>query len=181
MAGVTGKYQDSEKWLRLVTLMDYAGTVLCKDVLHTKEGLPYDGAQLYHKLLPFKDKMQFNDQKEILCPSNEITDESKFDITLYTGLIRAMFKQKHNSLINDLIAKRNHLYHMANKNLSEKEFEDEWNNVCSTLENHGFTEAVQDLKIDDLLKIEKVSRTLDSIKSHIQGNIYVFFPLPFQY
>lgn len=68
MAGVTGKYQDSEKWLRLVTLIDYAGTVLCKDVLHTKEGLPYDGAQLCHKLLPFKDKMQFNDQKEILCP-----------------------------------------------------------------------------------------------------------------
>lgn len=92
-----------------------------------------------------------------------------------------MFKQKHNSLINDLRAKRNHLYHMANKNLSEKEFEDEWNNVCSTLENHDFTEAVQDLKNDDLLKIEKVSRTLDSIKSHIQGNIYVFFPLPFQY
>lgn len=174
MAGVTNKYQDSEKWLRLVTLIDYAGTVLCKDVLHRKEGLPSDGAQLYHNFLPFKNEMQFNDQKEILCPSNEITDESKFDITMYTGLIRAMFKQKYKSLINDLRAKRNHLYHMANKNLSEKEFEDEWNNVCSMLKKHGFTETVQDLKNDDLLKIEKISRTLDSIKGQIQGSVYMF-------
>ena len=108
-------YQNHENWLRLVVLIDYGGLKLFKEVLHTKEGLPEDGSQLYHELLPYKDKMQFPDQKEILCPQSGVTDESKFDITLYTKLIEKMFKGRYQDLIKDLRQNRNNLYHMANQ------------------------------------------------------------------
>ena len=55
MGTIKDIYQNSERWLRLVTLIDYAGTYLCKEVLHTKEGLPYDGAQLYSWLKIYKE------------------------------------------------------------------------------------------------------------------------------
>ena len=173
MTTITNIYQNSEKWLRLVTLIDYAGSKLCEEVLHKKEGLPYDGRQLYCKLKVYKDKMQYKDQKEILCPPNGVTDESKFDVTLYTKLIEVMFRPKYNPLINDLRKKRNHLYHMANKDISQSEFEKEWNSTCAILKGHGFTETVQDLKNGNLLTIKKLEKIMDSIKCKIQGNVEV--------
>ena len=175
MSTITDIYQNSEKWLRLVTLNNYAGTILCKDVLHTKEGLPVDGAQLYQKLLVYKDQMKFNDQKEILCPSNGITDESKFDVTLYTSLIDVMFKSKYNRLIKDLRNNRNHIYHMANKDISESDFEKEWNNACAMLQGHGFAEMVKDLKNCNLFTIRKLEKILDSIPSEGSVKVLLFF------
>ena len=175
MSTITDIYQNSEKWLRLVTLNNYAGTILCKDVLHTKEGLPVDGAQLYQKLLVYKDQMKFNDQKDILCPSNGITDESKFDVTLYTSLIDGMFKSKYNRLIKDLRNNRNHIYHMANKDISESDFEKEWNNACAMLQGHGFAEMVEDLKNCNLFTIRKLEKILDSIPSEGSVKVLLFF------
>ena len=173
MTTVKDIYQNSEKWLRLITLIDYAGTQLCKETLHTKEGLPYNGAQLYCKLIVYKDKMQFNEQKEILCPPNGMTDENKFDITLYTNLIQVMFKSKYDALINDLRKKRNHLHHMANKDMSETDFESEWSSTCAMLQRHGFNRSVEDLKIGNLLSNKNLEKILNFIESQTQGNVYV--------
>ena len=164
-------YQNHENWLRLVVLIDYAGSKLCKEVLHTKEGLPENGSQLYHRLLPYKDKMRYPDQKEILCPQSGVTDENKFDITLYTMLIEKMFQGKHQDLIKDLRKNRNNLHHMASKDISDSDFEKRWKSVCDMLQGHGFTETVQDLKTGSLLTIEKLEKTLKSIESLIKGSV----------
>ena len=115
--------------------------------------------------------MKFNDQKEILCPSNGITDESKFDVTLYTSLIDVMFKPKYNRLIKDLRNNRNHIYHMANKDISESDFEKEWNSACAMLQGHGFAEMVEDLKNCNLFTIKKLQKILDSIPS--EGSVII--------
>ena len=171
MTTLTDFYQNNERWLRLVTLTDYAGLKLCKDVLHRKEGLPDDGAQLYCRLKDFKNKMQFKSQKEILSPTNGIIDESKFDITLYTKLIEVMFKPKYDLLIKDLRENRNVLCHMANKDISESEFEKKWKHVCEILERHDFTEKVENLKNSNLLAIKKLGKILDSIIHQIKGSV----------
>ena len=171
MTTLTDFYQNNERWLRLVTLTDYAGLKLCKDVLHRKEGLPDDGAQLYCRLKDFKNKMQFKSQKEILSPPNGIIDESKFDITLYTKLIEVMFKPKYDLLIKDLRENRNVLCHMANKDISESEFEKKWKHVCEILERHDFTEKVENLKNSNLLAIKKLGKILDSIIHQIKGSV----------
>ena len=164
-------YQNHENWLRLVVLIDYAGSKLCQEVLHTKEGLPEDGSLLYHELLPYKDKMQFNNQKEILCPQSGVTDESKFDITLYTRPIEKMFVGRHNLLIKDLRKTRNNLHHLANKDISDSDFEKRWKSACDMLQRHGFTEAVDDLKTGSLLTIEKLEKILKSIENLIKGSV----------
>ena len=171
MTTLTDFYQNNERWLRLVTLTDYAGLKLCKDVLHRKEGLPDDGAQLYCRLKDFKNKMQFKSQKEILSPTNGIIDESKFDITLYTKLIEVMFKPKYDLLIKDLRENRNVLCHMANKDISESEFAKKWKHVCEILERHDFTEKVENLKNSNLLAIKKLGKILDSIIHQIKGSV----------
>ena len=171
MTTLTDFYQNNERWLCLVTLIDYAGLKLCKDVLHRKEGLPDDGAQLYCRLKDFKNKMQFKSQNEILSPTNGIIDESKFDITLYTKLIEVMFKPKYDLLIKDLRENRNVLCHMANKDISESEFEKKWKHVCEILERHDFTEKVENLKNSNLLAIKKLGKILDSIIHQIKGSV----------
>ena len=173
MTTIKDIYQNSEKWLRLLTLIDYAGTQLYKEILHTKEGLPNDGAQLYRRLTVYKDKMQFNKEKEILSPPNRVTDENKFDITLYTNLIQVMFKSKYEALINDLRKKRNRLHHMANKDMSETDFESEWNSTCDMLQGYGFNRPVKDLKIGNLLSNKNLKKILNFIESQTQGTVYV--------
>ena len=171
MTNITDKYQNSERWLRLVTLIDHAGTVLCKKILHDIEGLPTDGGELYCRLRDYEDAMQFDDQKKIICPSNKKTDESKFDITTYTSLIQAMFKGKHKDLIHDLRNNRNHLYHMANKDMPEWNFEKEWSNAYVMLQRHGFRETVHDLKNGNLPSGEKLRKILNSLERQFQGSI----------
>ena len=180
MTTLTDVYQNNEKWLRLITLIDYAGLKLCKDVLHKAEGLPDDGAQLFCRLKDYKNKMQYRSQKEILCPPNGITDESKFDITLYTKLIDVMFKPKYDLLIKDLRDNRNDLCHMANKDISESEFEKRWKHLCEMLKRHDFTEKVEDLENSNLLAVTKLGKILDFIISQIKGSVQVllFLQIP---
>ena len=138
--------------------------------MHDREGLPTDGAQLHCRLLKFQNEMQFDDQKELLCPSDKNTDESKFDITMYTKLIQVMFKEKYNIFISDLRRKRILLYHMKNKDISESNFEKEWNNACFMLKGHGFDENVHDLKNGNLLSVEKQIKILNSLERQLQGS-----------
>ena len=102
-----------------------------------------------------------------------MTDENKLDITLYTNLIGAMFKSKYDALINDLRNKRNHFHHMAKKDMSETDFESEWNSTCAMLQGHGFNKPVKDLKIGNLLSNKNLEKILDFIESQSQGTVYV--------
>ena len=164
-------YQGSTRWLRLVSLIDYAGRELCAEVLHSTEGFPRDGRQLYGKLKSYKGKIQYKDQKEILCPSNGITDESKFDLTLYTNLLQVLFKDKYNSMMNNLRKYRNELFHMGEKCMSESDFENKWNDTCNMLRAHGFTKSVKNLKNGNLPAEEELKKILASFERQIQGTV----------
>ena len=144
--------KEYEKWLRVATLIDFAGRKLCHSVLHNKENLPIDGAKLYKKLEGFKTKIcRFKDQQEILCPSNGITDESKFDLTLYTSIIENLFPKKYDSLVADLRNSRNRESHRGSKNLSSIEFDQLWFDTMQMLQKHGFDmQLVGNLKTCDL-------------------------------
>ena len=164
-------FQSSENWLRLVTLVDYAGVHLCKEVLHTKEGLTTDGAELYQTLKDYSIKGLYREQQEIVFPKNGKTDESKFDITLYTLLIQQMFSSTYNDLIRTLRDIRNDLCHMSDKKISESGFEKQWNIICTKLKKHGFNEPVNELKTGYLPSIELVKKILESIVRQCQGRV----------
>ena len=137
-----------EKWLRVAILIDYGGTCLCHDVLHKKENLPTGGQKLYKELEPLKRKIcRFKDQEDVLCPKNGITDENEFDLTLYANIIYNKFPKKYDSLVADLRNSRNREFHRGNKNLTDKEFDQLWNDTKQMLHNHGFDlQLVVDLK-----------------------------------
>ena len=137
-------YHDSTKWLRLVTLFDYAGTQLCKKVLHANKGLPYDGALLYHKLKDYENKILYKGYKEIIFPSNGIIDESKFSIWPYTELIKVMFRGEYDPPIRDLRNYWDHLYYTDNMYMSATEFQKAWKVLCDMLKRHGFPEPVNE-------------------------------------
>lgn len=164
-------YQRSERWFRLVSLIDYAGRQLCKEVLHSKESFSRDGRQLYVELEPYKVKMQYREQKLILCPSNGITDETKFDIALYTSLIQVMFGSKYDALIKDLRDKRNELHHMANKNMSQSDFDKHWHSTWFMLKGHGFNKVVADLKTGNLLSNRNLEKILGFIERQTEGRV----------
>lgn len=164
-------FQDSENWLRLVTLIDYAGVNLCKQVLHIKEGLPTDGAELYQKLKDYDIKELNRYQQRIVFPKNGKIDEDKFDITLFTNLIQQMFLSRHNDLITTLRDIRNGLCHMSDKKISDSDFQKQWNSICAKLQKHGFNERVDELKIGHLPSMESVKKILKSIVHQCQGRV----------
>ena len=160
-------FKEHEKWLRIATLIDFAGRNLCYTVLHTKEHLPTDGAKLCKELEGLKSKIcQFKDQKEILCPPNGITDERKFDLTLYTSIIAKKFPKKYDALVSDLRNSRNTESHRGNKNLSDKEFNQLWNDTTLMLQKHGFDiQLVGDLRTCDL--------SMDNLFKDISMHIFI--------
>ena len=143
--------QEYEKWFRLTTLIDFAGRHLCYDVLFKQEKLPTDGALLYTELESLKSKIcRFQDQREIVFPSNRITDHNKFDLTLFTSIIENKFVNKYKTLVDDLRGVRNKEFHRGNKTLSDTEFDKLWNDITDMLENHGFDmKLVGDLNTSD--------------------------------
>ena len=164
-------YQRSERWFRLVSLIDYAGRQLCKEVLYSKESFSRDGRQLYVELEPYKEKMQYREQKLILCPSNGITDESKFALTLYAKLLEVLFKAKYRPMFTNLRKCRDDLFHMGNKEMSELDFEIKWNDTCKMLKSHGVTESVKDLKNGNLPAEEELRKIVADFESQIQGRV----------
>ena len=160
-------FKDYEKWLRVATLIDFGGRHLCYNVLHKKERLPTDGAKLFAELKDLKSKIcRFKEQEEILCPSNGVTDESKFDLTIYTSIIQIKFANKYTSLLTDLRNSRNKEFHRGDKSLSDIEFNELWNNAKQMLQSHGF-----DIKLIGKLKTCDLS-TNQQFKDILKGIIF---------
>ena len=148
----TNLLKEYEKWLRVATLIDFAGRNLCHTVLHVTEQLSTDGVKLNQELEGLKSKIcRFKDQQGILCPPSGIIDESKFDLTLYKSIIEKKSPKRYNSLVTDLSKSRNSEFHRGNKSLSDKEFDQLWNDTTQMLESHGFDlQLVGKLKTCDL-------------------------------
>lgn len=148
--------KDYENWLRLVVLIDCAGRRLCYEILHTKEKIPVDGAQLCHRLQIYKNKMHYQIYEEILCPSNKIIDEKKFDILVYTVVIQFMFGDRYKKLLQDVREMRNNIFHMKDVSTCTRKFEQLWKDACTRLCKPGFNiELPNIVRSGDLISVEK--------------------------
>ena len=165
--------QEYKNWLRLTTLIDFAGRNLCYNVLFNKEKLPSDGLQLSNELKPLKSKIcQFKSQQEILCPPSGITDHQKFDLTLFTSIIKVKFSNKYNSLVDDLRLARNREFHRGSKEISDTEFNQLWKDTTDMLVKHNFNLPLVDgLKSCDPLSHQEFKNIAYLI---LQGSINIF-------
>ena len=157
MAAAKDISQEYKNWLRLMTLVDFAGRSLCRDVLFNKENLPEDEVQLFRQLKPFESKIcPYKYQRETLCPLTGKTDHSKFDVTLFTNIIKVLFKDKYKSLVDDLKNARNRESHRGNKSISDSDFNQLWNDTSKMLVDHGFeSKVVDEVKQCDLFSDHK--------------------------
>ena len=135
--------EEYRNWLRLFTFIDNAGRTMCQNILHEKENVPIDGKEFYSILQNYQKQMHFQIHKEILCPSDQFIDDSKFDLMIYTTVIQMMYGDKYKDVVQDLRIMRNQLGHMAKKSLSTEDFEKLWSRACSVFHKHG-------LKDDDI-------------------------------
>ena len=174
MAAAKDISQEYENWLRLITLVDFAGRSLCRDVLFKLEKLPEDEVQLFKVLEPLKSRIcRYQGQGEILCPPTGKTDHSKFDVTLFTSIIAVKFGNKYKSLVDYLRNVRNKEFHKGDKSLSGSDFNQLWNDTGQMLVNFGFDpKLVKEVKESDLFSHQKFRDILCSI---IPGNKYLFF------
>ena len=149
--------QEYENWLRLITLVDFAGRSLCRDVLFNKEKVSKDEVELFKLLKPLESKIcPFKHQRPILCPSTGKTDHSKFDVTLFTNIIKVLFQDKYKSLVEDLKKARNTESHRGDKSLSDSDFNQVWNDTEKMLVSHGFeSKLVDEVKECDLFSHQK--------------------------
>ena len=149
--------QEYENWLRLMTLVDFAGRCLCRDVLFKLEKLPEDEVELFKVLEPLKSRIcRYQDQQEVLCPSARKTDHSKFDLTLFTSIITVKYGNKYKSLVDDLRNARNEEFHKGDKSLSGSDFNQLWNDTSQMLVNHGFDpKLIKEVKDSDLFSHQK--------------------------
>ena len=156
--------KDYENWLRVVTLINYAGKRLCYEILHLKEYLPYDGAQLYWKLERYKNNMHFQMHREILSPPSKIIDEKKFDLLVYATIIYYMFGDKYEKLLHDVGDMRNEIFHMQHESICKAEFEQLWNDACDMLLKHDFNvNSLKIMKTYDLFSVEEYRGILEFI------------------
>ena len=147
--------KDYENWLRLVVLIDYGGKHLCYKILHEREHLG-DGSELYQKLHDkiHKNKLHYRIHKEILCPSNKVIDEKKFDLLIYATVIHYMFGNKYKKLLEDVGDMRNEIFHMPDESICQADFEQLWTKVCNMLCKHDFhIELLKTLKTCDLFSV----------------------------
>ena len=168
--------QEYENWLRLTTLVDFAGRSLCRNVLFKLEKLPEDEVQLFKVLEPIKSKIcHFQEQKEILCPSAGKTDHSKFDVTLFTSILKVKYGNKHKILVDDLRKARNQLFHKGNKSISDFRFNQLWKDISQMLVKHGFDPTlVDELEKYDRVSLQKFSDILSEKFTDIPSNNSLF-------
>ena len=136
-----------ENWIRLLTLIHYVGFEVCKNILHIREKLPVDGAQLHQemngkrakfdKLL--KKKILKQDQYDFIFPPvNGVTDITKFDIPLFTSVITVMFdKKKYQQLVEELRKWRNKEFHQGQIQMTKADFNAKWNAFIQLFGNYG--------------------------------------------
>ena len=147
---------DYENWLRLVVFVNFGGKTLFNKIIYEKEQFSRDGCQLYSKLATHTNKLQYQLHEEILCPSNEIIDESKFDLKIYALVIYLLFGTKYKQLIYEVRDKRNKIFHMADELICEAQFDKLWNEIRDMLRKRKF--GIQSL---DYLKTCDLSPTED--------------------
>lgn len=137
-----------EKWFRLTILLDFAGRKICEDVLFNIEKLPTDGVKLCNELKPIESKIcHFEEQLKVICPSNRISDHTKFDLILLTSIIHNKFGIKYKSFVHDLREALRNFFQRDGKLISDKEFDRLWNDTIIMLRIHGFDpKLVGDLK-----------------------------------
>ena len=166
----TGTRKDFDNWLRLMVLINYAGKSLCDEILHEKEKLPRDGARLYDELKKYKDDMHYQIHKDILCPPDEIIDESKFNLMIYAAIVHLKFENtvEYKKLISDVRDIWNNIFHMKDVSTCTNKFEQLWSDASDMLAGHSFD-----------MKSLSVLRTCDlySVKEH--GGIWEFLSLLF--
>ena len=156
---------DYLNWLRLVILIDSGSKKMCHEILHIKEGLPKDGAQLYQNLHSYVSQEDYLFHKEILCPSDKIIDKSKFDLVMYMMLFQTIFGNKYKKLLQDVGTIRNNLFHMKDVSICTKEFEELWNNAYSYFSRIGFDiKSFGYLKICNLFLIEECKGILEILR-----------------
>ena len=164
-----------ENWLRLTILVDFSGRNLCHNVLFVKEQLPTDGKLLYKELETVRCK--YEDQRKILFPSSGITDCDKFDVTLYTRVIKGKFGNKYDSLVNDLRDVRNKLFHYGKKEIPDREFNQLWKDTTDMLQQHEFDLGLVDgLKTCDIFS-HKLFRSIVTFlqQGSIVSVLFLFF------
>lgn len=144
------------RWGRLAILIKIAGSCLGREILHTKESLSHDGAQLYHELKEFKTERWYKDQHKVVFPKSGIIDERRFDISIYMKIIELKFPEKYENLIKILNGLRNHVYYMGDKNLSEEDFLSEWETATSKLQSLGFNSSMLEKLGFDKMLIQKL-------------------------
>ena len=114
-----GEYRN---WLRLFTSIDNAGRTFCQNILYEKEKVPNDGKEFYCILQNYKNQMHFQIHKEILCPSDQFIDDSKFDLMIYTAVIQMMYGDRYKVVVQDLRVLRNQSYHITKKIIKRRGF-----------------------------------------------------------
>ena len=140
----------------MVVFIDSAGKKMCHEILHIKEGFPEDGAQLYHKLHSHENVKHYLSHEEILCPSDKIIDEGKFDLMMYTTVTQIMFGNKYHKLLQDVRTMRNDIFHMKDVSICTVEFEHLWNNACNYFLGIDFDiKSFRDLKTCNLFLVEE--------------------------
>ena len=123
--------QEYKNWLCLAILIDFSGRKLCHKVLFVQEQLPTEGKLLYKELETLN--CQYQDQRKILGHSSGITNCDRFDVTLYTTVIKGKFGNKYDSFLTDLRDARNKLFHTGKKEISDKEFNQLWEDTTMEL------------------------------------------------
>ena len=155
---ITNTRKDYENWLCLVALVYYVGKRVCYNILHTKEELPRDGAQLYCKLQMHKSNIHFQIHKEILSPANGIIDETKFDLLTYITIIILLFGEKYKELLHRLTTRRNKIFHLKDVSICTRKFGQIWKGTCKMFNEFfesGFYKTLPyDLKTCNLFSAE---------------------------
>ena len=167
-----------EKWCRLVIFIEEGGKAVCKNILHTRLGVPKEGSKLYEYLQHYKTEIKRCElqpfQENILLPSDGVIENSKLDLLLYTYIVQILDKVKEYPFIKELRYKRNELFHMegARRDMSEQNFEEHWNQVSYYLLKCHFDgmELMSSLKTDALFLSQEHLDTLKDILYNIQGN-----------
>ena len=182
-AEATATRKDFDNWLRLVVLIDYAGKSLCDKLLHEKECLPRDGARLYRILEKYRDYIHYQIHKDILCPSDRIIDESKFDLTIYAVVIHLMFGSivEYANLISNVRDMRNKVFHMKNVSTCTTKFEQMWSDASSMLAKHDFnSESLKVLRTCDLYAVREDRGILEfiSVIYRMFQNKCILFKIP---
>ena len=129
-----------ERWIRLMTLIHYAGLIVCRQILHNpiRNGLSKDKKKLFSALQQEYSRTNgsnkawklFPDQKQLLIPHDGETESDRFDISLIINVIYRFKCHKAETGLNGLLDKlktfRNKWFHGGNPDLDLIPFRKEW-------------------------------------------------------